>query len=196
MSRILIAYATNEGQTGRIATALADQLEQLGHAVERAPLGRKATGPDPTAYDAAIVAASVHAGRHQKHALRYVRHFRAALGQRPAAFVSVSGLAAATRPAGQEEAAKQVEAFLTAAEWHPPLVERVAGALRPSQLSWFLRLVLSQMRKFARKELERLGWPAMGPDDQEFTDWAALRRFGERFAETLPDAPGRAARRA
>ncbi|HKJ00702.1 MAG TPA: flavodoxin domain-containing protein [bacterium] len=186
MSRILIAYATGEGQTARIADTLANQFHELGHAVEVAHLTGRGLVPDPAMHDAVIVAASVHAGRHQKHALRFVRRYLADLRQRSAAFISVSGMAAATKPAGLQQAAEQVETFLRQADWHPAFVETVAGAFRPSLMGRAMRLGMRLMQKLARKDLDRLGWPADLSHDQEFTDWVALRRFGERFATALP----------
>lgn len=198
MSRILIVYATDQGQTARIVSALAAQLEAAGHTVQPAELAGGQSPPDPTGYDAVIAAASVHAGRHQKRALHFVRQHRAALEQRPAAFLSVSLLAAATRPAGRKQAAGQVETFLRTSGWRPPLVEMAAGAFRPSELSWQLRLRTWLLGKLLWWYIERLGWPADLDTDREFTDWDALRRFGERFAATVaearpmaPDAPER-----
>jgi menaquinone-dependent protoporphyrinogen oxidase len=193
MSRILIVYATGEGQTARIVGALASQLDAMGHSVQVSDLYDLRPRPDPAAYDAAIVAASVHAGRHQRRALRYVRRHRAALSERPTAFVSVSALAGATRPAGRQRALEQAQAFLRRADWQPTLLETVAGAFRASRLPWHLRLGTALARRFSARELERLGWPADLLHDEEFTDWDALRRFGGQFAAALP---ARAARRA
>lgn len=189
MSRILIAYATGEGQTGRIAGALANQLEGLGHTVQLAHLTGAGAGPDPGAYDAVLLAASVHAGQHQKGARRYVRRHRQALAGRPAAFLSVSLLAAATQPAGRQRGRGQVQAFLDRTGWHPPLADMAGGAFRASQLSWFLRVGTRLMQKLAARSLRELGWPADLTQDREFTDWDAVRRFGECFAAALPDAP-------
>lgn len=185
MSRILIAYATGEGQTAKIVASLAETLEELGHSVRLADLSEAAEGPDPAATDAVMLAASVHAGKHQEIALRYARQHGDALQNRVTAFVSVSLSAAATTPPGRQQASKQAETFLKEADWRPDQVELVAGALRVSQLSWFQRLMTRLAQVLFRKELNRLGWPDDLTLEAEFTDWAALRRLAERFAERL-----------
>lgn len=186
MSRILIVYATGEGQTARITEALAAQLDALGHFVQLVRLTRSDAGPDPAEFDAVLVAASVHASRHQRRALRYVRQYHAALTQRPTAFLSVSLLAAATRPAGRQQALVQVETFLRQADWRPRLMETVAGAFRPAQLPWYLRFTTRLLATFWQRQLEAIGWPSDLTREQEFTDWDEVRRFGERFADLLP----------
>ena len=90
MSNVLIAYATNEGQTARIAGTLAKQIEANGHSTDVLDLGDTATPPDPAAYDGIVVAASVHAGKHQESAQRFVAAHRNALDAGTTAFLSVS----------------------------------------------------------------------------------------------------------
>jgi menaquinone-dependent protoporphyrinogen oxidase len=59
MPRLLIAYGTTDGQTSKICDFLADEATRLGTEVD---LVRGGTRPVyPGAYDAVIVAASVHA---------------------------------------------------------------------------------------------------------------------------------------
>lgn len=185
MARILIAYATQEGQTARIVSALARQLESAGHSVQVTDLRERRDEPDPRAFDGILLAASVHAGRHAHRAKRFVKRHRAALEARCTAFVSVSMSAAATTPAGLEQAQTQLQDFLDATAWSPTLCETMAGALRYSQLSLAKRLVIRVLGRLFRRELNRLGWPPDLTRDQEFTDWDAVRRCGERFLEKL-----------
>lgn len=185
MSRILIAYATSEGQTAKITGALADQFATYGHTVQLATLDEQSIWPDPAIHDAVIVAASVHAGQHQQSALRFVQQHRAVLADRVTAFLSVSMSASATKASGIRQATEQAEAFLRKANWRPVQVETVAGALRFSQLSWLWRWLSRILQHVFKKELHRLGWPEDLTRDEEFTDWEALHRFGERFAARL-----------
>lgn len=55
MSFILIAFATDEGQTAKIAGALADRLKAVGHTVRLSDLERRDGWADPGTHDAAIV---------------------------------------------------------------------------------------------------------------------------------------------
>ena len=58
---LLIAYATTDGQTRKIARFAADRLASLGHAVELLNV-EDAEGLDLARFDGAILAGSLHAG--------------------------------------------------------------------------------------------------------------------------------------
>ena len=60
MARILVLYGTTEGQTEKIAKAIASTLSGLGVDTDVVEAG--AIDPDPRLYDGVIVAASVHVG--------------------------------------------------------------------------------------------------------------------------------------
>ena len=63
--KILIAYATTEGQTRKICQTIAEQLDGLGHQVELLDTARKRRDVHPDDFDRFIVAASVHQDKHQ-----------------------------------------------------------------------------------------------------------------------------------
>lgn len=184
MAKILIGYATNEGQVAKIVNAITVQLRALRHTVHSADLATDCSDCDPGGYDAVIVAASVHAGKHQAQAVRFVKQYRDSLQQCTTAFLSVSLSAAATEQAGLRQADEQLEAFLRETAWQPDMVETVAGAFRYSRFSRIWRWIIRLANKLANKDFARLGWPDL-TYDQEFTDWHALRYFGQRFADRL-----------
>ncbi|MEM9555915.1 MAG: flavodoxin domain-containing protein [Acidobacteriota bacterium] len=191
--RILAAYATREGQTMRIVGRLAAHLAAAGHTVEAINLGKYPAGGDPTSFDAVIVAGSVHAGEHEEEVCRYVTDHRDALSQRPTAFLSVSLSAAAGAESGRQRATEQIEAFLAETSWAPDMVEAIAGAFRTSAFSRPWRWMLKLVNRMARKDLLREGWPEL-TGDREYTDWAALERFGDAFLDHIDQ--GRLARSA
>ena len=89
MLRVLIAYGTSEGQTGRIAECLANVIRSHGH--EAFPVNvERASAPPPDGYEAVIVGGSIHMGRHERSVVHYVRRNRGALESLPSAFFSVS----------------------------------------------------------------------------------------------------------
>ena len=88
MSKILIAYGTSEGQTAKIAQQLAGFIRAQGHDAFTGDIARGA--PAPAGYQAVIVGASVHKGKHQRWVVDYVRRNRPALERLPSAFFSVS----------------------------------------------------------------------------------------------------------
>ncbi|NJN47384.1 MAG: hypothetical protein HC808_13960 [Candidatus Competibacteraceae bacterium] len=184
MSNILIAYATSEGQTAKISKVLSQQLQSSGHRVELIELESHHPGLDVQRFDAVIVAASVHAGRHQKSAVRFATHHAEALRSKTTALVSVGLAVVATEEAGRQRADEQVSAFLEQVGWQPDLIEKLGGAFRYSQFSKFKRWLFRLSQRLFRKDLDRQGWPDLTADN-ELTDWAELRRFGNEFAARL-----------
>ena len=184
MSKVLLAYATSEGQTARIAGTLAKQIEANGHSTSVLDLDNTATPPDPATYDGIVVAASVHAGKHQESAQRFVTEHRAALAAGATAFLSVSLSAVAKEAEGRAQADEQLRLFLEETHWKPDFAETLGGAFRYSSFSRPWRAIIRLSQRLFRRQLERQGWPDMTLD-QEFTDWGALRGFGERFCAKL-----------
>jgi menaquinone-dependent protoporphyrinogen oxidase len=168
VARILIAHASLEGQTARIAGAVAGRLGSLGHRVE---LRDAAEGFEVAACDALVVGASVHYGRHPASLRAALRRQRDALEAKPGAFFSVS-LSAKPQYAVD---------FLRRAGWRPQLVGSFAGALQYSRYGWFKRRLV---QAFAR-------WGGHSTDasrDHDYTDWVAVGRFADSFAALLARA--------
>src|SRR5262245_49888618 len=90
MKRIGILYATREGQTRRIARHAADHFDAKGYEVEVFNLARSKPDLSRKPYDALILAASVHVGRHEREIVRFVRDNRSAIERVPSSFLSVS----------------------------------------------------------------------------------------------------------
>ena len=107
MPTILVPYGTTEGLTAKISEFVADVIRGHGH--EAIVVDIKDSGaPKSDAYDAVIVGAPIHMGKHEDYVLDYVRENRDALERLPAAFFSVS-MAAHDNP---EEAEGYIEEFV------------------------------------------------------------------------------------
>jgi menaquinone-dependent protoporphyrinogen oxidase len=164
--KILIVYATTEGQTRKIARHVLDALAGAGHAAELIA-AEEAGGLDPAGFDAAVVAGSVHGGRFQKELVDWARAEARRLSEVPTLFLPVS-LTAAGKDAQEWEGLRGcVARFAAETGWTPARVEHVAGAFRFSEYdffkSWAMRWIAAQ-----RDETVRPG------EDREYTDWAAL----------------------
>lgn len=167
MATLLVVYATREGQTRLIAEAAAARAREAGH---RATLFDPEAPREPGTlhFDAVLVAAPVHYGKHPAALRRFVREHRAALESVPGAFLSVCMSAAGTDAAARAEAARLAATFLAATGWRPGAAVPVAGALRYSRYGPLKRLML---RRIAAQH----GLPTDTSRDHEFTDWEALR---------------------
>jgi menaquinone-dependent protoporphyrinogen oxidase len=172
--RVLIVYATTEGHTRDLAHYVMRNLSGDGHrvAVEEAPADPP--DPDPSAYEAAILAGSVHVGRYQPNLVRFARARNAELAATPSAFVSVSLSAAGLNPDDWEGLDRCLARFEHETLWRPAAIHQAAGAIRYSQYDFFKRLVLHHIAA-------RRGRRTVTSDDYDLTDYGALIGFCRDF---------------
>jgi menaquinone-dependent protoporphyrinogen oxidase len=175
MAKIYIPYSTGEGQTAKIAEYIADVMRAHGHEAQTSDIGRS-EGSVPSGYDGVIVGASIHMGKHDKHAVGYVRDNRTALEQLPSALFSVS-LAA---HGDTHEAEGYVEEFEQETGWRPPRVALFGGALLYTQYGFLKR---HMMKKIAGGKPGNLGTDVSR--DYVYTEWDGVQRFAEDFLEEL-----------
>jgi menaquinone-dependent protoporphyrinogen oxidase len=180
MARLLIAYATSDGHTAAIAAHVAAAVRAAGHDADLYDVADRAAAPDIAASDAAILAGSLHIGRHQSTLMHYVRDNVTALNARPTAFLSVSLAIASEKPDERAAAQRIATAFCTATGWRPTRTLCVAGAIAMPRYGWLTRLI---MHAIAKHEGHAIGWS----EERVFTDWAALDRF---VADFLRDCLG------
>lgn len=185
MKPILVLYATREGHTRRIAEHIAAAIRARGYladVIDAADLPPEFSIED---YEAAVLAASVHVGKHEKEMINFVQRFREELECMPAVFLSVS-----LSEAGAEDAAatsehrtqaaadvqRMIDAFLKETGWHPSKVRGVAGALSYTKYNCLIRFVMKRIAKAqgASTDTSR---------DHELTDWEALDHIVD---EVLP----------
>ena len=178
MSRILIAYATGDGQTGRIAKRIADGLAHEGHTLVLANL-LVGVPPAIEEFGATLVAAPVRFGKHHRAAIEFCIRNREALFARPSAFVSVSLSGGRARPGARREVAKALAHFVKATAWVPPRIFAVAGALVYTRYGPLLRRVMQLFARMAGRETD-------ASRDYEYTDWAAVDAFARELAASLP----------
>ena len=173
--KILIGYATTEGQTRKISRFCADALADLGHAVELIPLS-EASDLEVSRFDGAILAGSVHTHSYQKVLVDFASDHAAALHERPTLFLSVSLSAAGNDSSDWAGLKSIVKDFVTETGWTPDRVEHVAGAFRFTEYDF---LKSWAMRWIAKEKGEKID--AHG--DTEYTDWDALRALMADFSE-------------
>ncbi|MFU8883309.1 MAG: flavodoxin domain-containing protein [Rhodobacterales bacterium] len=176
---VLIAYATTEGQTRKIARFCADRLIAQGHSVELLPLVDMADDDlvDMSRFDAAILAGSVHGGRLQPQLARFAARHAGPLQARPSLFVIVSLAAAGNDPDEHADLARNAAEFAENTGWTPAEVVQVAGAFRFTQYDFFKGLA---MRWIAHSK----GESVTPHTDKEYTDWDALAALMQRWPET------------
>ncbi|MFH1603001.1 MAG: menaquinone-dependent protoporphyrinogen IX dehydrogenase [Pseudomonadota bacterium] len=177
MPRILLFYATVEGQTALIAERIAQTLREHGHGVDMVSAGTQADFAD---YDGVIIGASIHYGHHPASLRALVRRQRDALGARHNAFFSVSLSAGGPRPK-PAAAQRYIDKFLRRTGWQPQLVASFAGAVRYSLYGPIKRRVMIVFVGLGGGETDT-------SRDYEYTDWDAVERFADAFAQRLKPA--------
>lgn len=174
-----VFFATSEGQTRRIAKRIASVLHDLG--LESCAID--VAGPDAADIDwtyvrGALVGASLHLGKHQRAARRFVRNHAADLTKMPSAFFSVS-LSAASRNAAEVAAADELaRSFPAACGWTPVRIASVAGRIAYREYGFFIRWVMKQI---ARKE----GAPTDTSRDYELTNWEEVDKLAREMARII-----------
>ena len=178
MTRVVIAYGTLEGHTAKIAEFLADVLRE--HGTEAYAVNVERVGiPDMQRYDAALVGASIHMGKHERSVQDFVRENRGTLEHLPSAFFSVSLAAHDDTPQARKEVEGYIETFVQETGWRPAKVGIFAGALLYTRYGFFQRWI---MKRIARSK----GSPDLDTSrDFVYTDWESVRRFAEEFLDTL-----------
>ncbi len=171
--RLLILFATTEGQTRKIAHFVAERVEAAGHmaiVVDATEVPADFAIPP---VDAAIVAGSVHVGRYQSALAHVVKKNREGLLAIPTLFLSVS-LAAAGDDGDIEDVDACVARFVRESGWTPGRVQHVAGAFRYTEYDFFKRWAMKYIAF-------RHGQPTDTGRDYELTDWGALEKAVEDF---------------
>ncbi len=195
MRPIAIFYATREGQTRRIAEHLATAWNRHGRAAALYDVGLLHGDVALEGYGAAVLAASVHGGRHEPEMIAFVRRHRAALERLPTAFISVSlseagvedpHAPAERRARAADDVQLMIDRFVRDTGWHPSRIKPVAGALMYTHYGPLVRFV---MKWIARRN----GATTDTAHDHVLTDWAALDQFVDEMARELDAAEARGA---
>ena len=187
MSRILILFATIDGQTARVAGRVADTLRAEGHTVITRPARAANAADDAGMFDGVIVGGGIRYGKYAKYLAPTVERCVKPL-DRPTAFFSVC-LSADGPGAKPKTAQGYVEEFLDETGWQPSTVESFGGALLYRQYNPFIRFMMRMIVRFAGGETDT-------SRDYEYTDWKAVERFALAFAVRLEGVPAVAPERA
>ncbi|MBZ5661937.1 MAG: protoporphyrinogen oxidase [Acidobacteriia bacterium] len=201
-----VFFASKEDHTREIAERIMLDLRKGGFDVDlhdvRIPLAF-----DLSHYCAAVLAASVHQGNHEKEMIRFVRDHRSELERMPTAFISVtlSEAGAERREATPAEhiqfvadVNKMLDTFFKQTEWYPTYVKPVAGALTYSKYNFFIRFIMKRIARKQRADTDT-------SRDYDYTNWIELDKFVENLAAEIriasvaassPENPTETARRA
>jgi len=175
LRKILIVYGTTDGQTRKIADALAAAARVEGASVQVLDARhRHGADPCPADYDGVMVAASVHAGGYQRAVRKWVSTHAAELRRVPNAFVSVCLGVLEHNPNTDRELDAIMAKFFAATQWTPAVRKLVAGALPYTRYNVLKRWML-------RRIVAKAGGDTDTSRDYEYTDWHDVEQFAREF---------------
>lgn len=174
MQPILVAYATTEGQTRKVAEFIAERLRIRGHRVDVVDTLSPAAEAVSAAYQAAFIGGSVHYDRHQGWLTHYVKSNLAWLNAMPTAFFSVSLAPVHADAGGRVHAQQAAQHFVEQTGLKPRLVHLINGALRYTQYDFFKRMMMKVISRAQGRTTDTAA-------DHEYTDWADVEAFVDEF---------------
>ncbi len=173
MARILIVYATIDGQTRKICERLRSVVEADRHQVTLLPID-EAGSVDASAFDKIVVGASIRYGRHSRRIVEFVNEHARVLDARPNAFFSVN-IVARKPQKSRPETNPYLRKFVGQIRWRPKELEVFAGKLDYPRYGFFDRLII-------RLIMAITGGPTDPATVVEYTDWQRVDAFAHRVA--------------
>ena len=174
--KLLVLYATREGQTEKIASVITQRLQDQGCEVDMVNAATLKDGQDldPVGYETLVLGASMHAGGLEKELLQWVDRYRQSVERRPT-FVFVVTLSAATKDPAKRTAAladvrSKVHHQLHGRPFH---LEIMAGALTYSKYKAPVRWLMRRIAKQAGGDTDT-------GRDYEYTDWQQVSDFVDK----------------
>ena len=176
-----------KGQTQRLAEHIAERLQASEIPVDVVNASEPWPGLAVGAHSAVILAASVHAGEHEREMIEFVKNHRGDLDAVLTAFLSVSlseagaedaAASAESRAKSAADVQRMIQRFFDSTGWSTVHVCAVAGALRYSRYNPMIKIV---MKRIARQA----GASTDTRRDYEFTNWPAIDKFVDGFVAEL-----------
>ena len=175
--KLLIVFASQEGQTAKIALHVkschVDNLEAVDLAdVTAFPL----IDVPGASYDTVMVAAPIYVQHHLDSVAEFVKTHRETLAMMPSMFVSVNLAAADRSPNAREALQHLVELFTEETGWQPEATEFVPGSLMYSHYGFLKCWMLYWL-------MRKAGVRTKTSQDYEYTNWDDVAAMADRFWE-------------
>ena len=177
--RILIAYASIEGQSEKIAQKIAQTVKRSGAEPLLVNTREHPEAPWPDDCDGLIAGGPLHREQHPQELARWLDAQRNNWKGLPTAFFSVSLSASSDRQSDRDDAQAVMQQFLDEIDMHPDMAVILAGALKYSRYGFFKKRIMRNIvEKSGGKDLDM-------SRDYEYTDWEQVREFAGQFAKRV-----------
>lgn len=175
MSKLHIIYDTCDGQAEKIAQAMMEAAQCLGHEATAEDVHQSPTRLGSPCCDAIIIGGPIHAGKHSRELRDFIQANQAWLQTVPAAFFSVS-LSAAGTEEQREEARRCMDEFLESVNFEPIHRTILAGALKYRKYGFIKRWIMQCIVRSAGGDTDT-------SRDYEYTKWPEVTAFVTHFLE-------------
>ena len=171
--KMLLLYASVDGQTLKIANFLVEQFNEKGQEVSLFEID--AFQDKLENFDKIIIGCSIRYGVHHKSVIDFINQHTETLEKHQSVFFSVN-LVARKPEKNQADTNPYVVKFLKTISWKPTLVEVFAGKLDYKKYPFFDRIMI-----------QLIMWMTKGPTDSnakiEYTDWDRVKDFSQKVIE-------------
>ena len=172
--KMLLLYASVDGQTLKIANFLVEQFNEKGQEVSLFEID--AFQDKLENFDKIIIGCSIRYGVHHKSVIDFINKHTETLEKHQSVFFSVN-LVARKPEKNQADTNPYVVKFLKTISWKPTLVEVFAGKLDYKKYPFFDRIMI-----------QFIMWMTNGPTDSnakiEYTDWDRVKDFSQKVIES------------
>ena len=169
-NKILILYASVDGQTKKIAAAVHTHLHENGHHASLQDINE--FDNELNQFDLVIVGSSIRYGVHHKSIIDFINEQQATLDKKKTAFFSVN-LVARKPEKNKANTNPYVIKFFKEISWRPQYVDVFAGKLDYQKYPFFDRIMI-----------QFIMWMTKGPTDSkakiEYTDWNRVEEFSQK----------------
>lgn len=173
--RILVLYLSHDGQTKSIAMSIAGVLVESMECDVQAL--QNALEPRLEEYQGIVIGASVRYGHFPAVLLQFTQQHVVQLNAMPSALFTVN-LTARKAEKCSPQTNGYTRKFLLATPWKPSLCAVFAGALHYPRYGWFDKLMIKLIMKLTGGETDTT-------KEVEYTNWQAVTRFAQDFAQYM-----------
>tara|TARA_R110002049_G_scaffold50370_3_gene143113 strand:+ start:156295 stop:156930 length:636 start_codon:yes stop_codon:yes gene_type:complete len=177
--RVLVLFATEEGQTEKIAQRIAENLITRGYPTDLHNIANQTVSPVALdAYDAVVVGSPMHYSHYDAPLAEYLKQYKSDLREIPSAFFSVSLGILSKEESERAKIEQLTDTYLERVGWMPEIKWQFAGALSYSKYGWLKRHMMHWIAKKSGSDTDMR-------HDYEFTDWPKVDEFVEAFADFI-----------
>ncbi|CDM91414.1 Protoporphyrinogen IX dehydrogenase [menaquinone] [Xenorhabdus bovienii] len=170
----LLLYSTQDGQTKKIITCIAENLRRAGAECDLRDLATiKHINLKP--YHKVMIGASIRYGHFNSVLHQFAIRHQKQLNQMPTAFFGVN-LTARKPEKRTPETNAYIRKFLMKSPWKPNLCDVFAGALLYPRYRWLDRIMIQFIMRMTGGETDTT-------KEIEYTDWEQVDLFSGKFLQ-------------